>query len=91
LIALANVALPPSPFQPFDLVAARMMNQPVDPTTGKGRYSGPIDCLKKTVQTEGPLGLYKGVTANFMRMAPQYILTFMFFEQLMELTSPKPK
>mmetsp|Transcript_21487 Transcript_21487/g.31967 ORF Transcript_21487/g.31967 Transcript_21487/m.31967 type:complete len:300 (+) Transcript_21487:64-963(+) len=67
--------------QPFDLVGARMMNQPFSKDGLPKLYSGPVDCLLKTVRTEGPLALYKGVFANYMRMGPQYILTFMFFEQ----------
>ena len=71
--------------QPFDLVGARMMNQPV--TDGKGvLYSGPVDCLVKTVVKEGPLALYKGAGANYLRMGPQYILTFVFFEKLMDVS-----
>jgi solute carrier family 25 protein 34/35 len=65
--------------QPFDLVAARLMNQP----KGTSRmYAGPIDCAIKTVKAEGPIGLYKGCLANYLRMSPQYILTFIFFEQI---------
>ena len=30
------------------------------------------------------MGLYKGVAANYLRMGPQYILTFVFFEKMME-------
>ncbi len=71
--------------QPFDLIGSRLMNQPV--SEGKKlRYEGPVDCFQKTVKAEGPLGLYKGVTANYMRMCPQYILTFVFFEKLMEIS-----
>jgi len=55
------------------------MNQPA----GKNQlYSGPVDCFSKTIKAEGLGGLYKGVTANYFRMGPQYILTFVFFEQL---------
>lgn len=72
--------------QPMDLIGSRLMNQPVDPSTGmKLLYSGPIDCLRKTVIAEGPLGLYKGVFANYMRMGPQYILTFVFYEKLTQI------
>lgn len=68
--------------QPFDLVGSRMMNQPVDAQGKPLMYKGAVDCFVKTVQSEGVAGLYKGVTANYTRMAPQYILTFVFFEQL---------
>lgn len=72
--------------QPFDLVGARMMNQPVS-ATGLGlRYQSPVDCFAQTVKHEGLAGLYKGVGANYLRMGPQYILTFVFFEQLMKFS-----
>ncbi len=43
------------------------MNQPVRPDGRGGLYSGVLDCLRKTLQTEGPLALYKGVTASYAR------------------------
>ena len=46
-------------------------------------YTGTLDCMKKTVAAEGVGGLYKGLTANYFRMAPQYILTFVFYEKFM--------
>eukprot|EP00668_Euglena_longa_P041223 GGOE01054263.1.p1 GENE.GGOE01054263.1~~GGOE01054263.1.p1 ORF type:complete len:317 (-),score=79.05 GGOE01054263.1:170-1081(-) len=67
--------------QPFDLVAARLMNQPV--VAGVGQlYSGPIDCCAKVVQAEGMRGLFKGCVANYARMGPYTVLTFVFFENL---------
>lgn len=43
--------------QPFDTVKVRLQTQPA----GKTIYTGPLDCVKKTIQWEGPTGLYKGV------------------------------
>mmetsp|Transcript_15891 Transcript_15891/g.28508 ORF Transcript_15891/g.28508 Transcript_15891/m.28508 type:complete len:297 (-) Transcript_15891:543-1433(-) len=71
--------------QPFDLVGSRMMNQPFSQDGKPKLYRNPIDCVVKTVKSEGPLALYKGVSANYLRMGPQYILTFMFFEQFLIL------
>mmetsp|Transcript_22310 Transcript_22310/g.43403 ORF Transcript_22310/g.43403 Transcript_22310/m.43403 type:complete len:299 (-) Transcript_22310:157-1053(-) len=77
--------------QPFDLIGARMMNQPFS-TDGKPKlYTSPVDCFLKTVRTEGFFALYKGAFANYMRMGPQYILTFMFYEQFMKLSGKKIK
>ena len=68
--------------QPFDLVSARLMNQP----SGNAKmFNSPIDCFMKTVKSEGIGGLYKGFLANYMRMGPQYVLTFVFFERLKPL------
>ncbi|KAJ7293037.1 mitochondrial carrier domain-containing protein [Mycena rebaudengoi] len=65
--------------QPADTALTRMYNQPT--TMGpNGRmvgalYKNPIDCLWKTVQTEGVRGWYKGSTAHFLRIAPHTIIT----------------
>lgn len=50
--------------QPADTALTRMYNQPVKKLPN-GRtvgllYRNPIDCLWKTLKTEGPLGWYKG-------------------------------
>ncbi|KAH9968825.1 oxaloacetate carrier [Russula dissimulans] len=65
--------------QPADTALTRMYNQPTmqlpNGTTVGTRYRNPIDCLWKTVTTEGPLALYKGSTAHFLRIAPHTIIT----------------
>ena len=49
--------------QPFDFAATRLVNQ-----KGEGqKYTGPLDCIVKTVKTEGPLAVYKGVVPNYLR------------------------
>ncbi|KAF9182978.1 Mitochondrial oxaloacetate carrier protein [Haplosporangium sp. Z 767] len=55
---------------PFDIVSTRMFNQAPDPTTGRGGmlYKSPLDCLVKTVRTEGVSALYKGFTAHYFRV-----------------------
>lgn len=69
--------------QPFDFLAVRMQNQPVDPVTRKGLYyTGPLDTLSKVVAQEGPLALFKGYTANLLRFGPYTLLVFIFVEQV---------
>ncbi|KAF8515844.1 oxaloacetate carrier [Hysterangium stoloniferum] len=65
--------------QPADTALTRMYNQPTE-TLPNGKvvgllYKNPIDCLWKTVKTEGVLGWYKGTTAHFLRIAPHTIIT----------------
>ncbi|KAG8906424.1 Mitochondrial oxaloacetate carrier protein [Tulasnella sp. 403] len=60
--------------QPADTALTRMYNQPTRQLPN-GRlvgalYSNPIDCLWKTLRTEGALAWYKGTTAHFLRIAP---------------------
>ncbi|GBE77232.1 mitochondrial carrier [Sparassis latifolia] len=65
--------------QPADTALTRMYNQPTK-LLPDGRhvgvlYKNPIDCLWKTLKTEGPLGWYKGSVAHFFRIAPHTIIT----------------
>jgi len=67
---------------PADVVKARMMNQPTDPT-GRGiYYKSSLDCLLKTVQGEGVMAVYKGFVPCWMRMAPWSLTFWLSFEQI---------
>lgn len=74
LVAGVGVAIV---MNPGDVILTRVYNQ-------KGNlYKGPIDCLVKTVSTEGVGALYKGFWAQLLRIGPHSILTLMFMEQCM--------
>ena len=66
---------------PFDTVATRMLNQPLN-VEGKGLfYKNLIDCFILTSKAEGIWnGLYKGFGANFFRMAPQHMINLTLWE-----------
>ncbi|KAJ3088784.1 Mitochondrial oxaloacetate carrier protein [Phlyctochytrium bullatum] len=68
---------------PLDVASTRMYNQhaAVDGKHGSLYRSG-LDCLIKTVRTEGISALYKGFTAHYLRIGPHTILTFVFLEQV---------
>ncbi len=51
---------------PADLVKSRIMADRKG--GGSARYRGPIDCLVQTVRTEGPLALFRGWTASYVRL-----------------------
>nr|CAH7725089.1 unnamed protein product [Callosobruchus chinensis] len=71
--------------QPFDLVSTRLYNQPVD-KHGKGvLYNGIVDCFIRIGRSEGITGFYKGVTANYMRLAPHGALCLVFWDILKNL------
>jgi solute carrier family 25 protein 34/35 len=67
---------------PFDLVSTRLYNQRVGPEARGALYSGVVDCFAKTLRAEGPRGLYKGFFAQWLRIGPHTVLTFVFLEQL---------
>ena len=65
---------------PLDFVKTRL--QAIDPTTGRVPYRGAIDCLAKVLKAEGPLALYSGAGAYYLRCAPHALLVLLFAEQL---------
>ncbi|KAJ3092352.1 Mitochondrial oxaloacetate carrier protein [Quaeritorhiza haematococci] len=71
---------------PFDVASTRMYNQKVSPDGKHGSlYKNGLDCIVKTVKTEGFAALYKGFSAHYLRIGPHTILTFVFLEQLKKL------
>jgi len=52
---------------PPDTVMSRMYNQTGD------KYKSAMDCLMKTVRTEGVLAIYKGFTAHLARILPHTV------------------
>ena len=72
---------------PVDVVCTRMYHQSsLHGATVDGavrpppRYSGPLDCAAQLVRTDGVRGLFRGLTANVMRIVPHTVLTFALVE-----------
>lgn len=53
-------------------------------------YRGPLDCLIKTVRSEGVGALYKGFTPTYVRLAPWQLVFFVLFEQVSIVVTGKP-
>jgi solute carrier family 25 protein 34/35 len=63
---------------PLDVISTRLYQ-----SAGKATiYSGPWDCAVKTVRAEGVGALQKGWLAQYARLGPHTILTFIFLESL---------
>eukprot|EP01018_Ginkgo_biloba_P035073 Gb_34130 [translate_table: standard] len=75
---------------PVDLVRTRIMQQAVQEDGQGALYSSSFDCLKKTVRSEGVLGLYKGFVPVWLRISPHTIVTFFVFEQLRKAIGIRP-
>lgn len=74
---------------PADVVKARIMNQPTDPS-GKGLvYKNSMDCLMKTIENEGFWALYKGFIPCWLRMAPWSLTFWLSFEQIRSMSGAK--
>lgn len=64
--------------QPLDTIKVRLQTMP----TGAGQtplYNGMIDCARKTIRNEGVTGLYKGMSAPLVGVAPIFSLSFFGF------------
>lgn len=51
---------------PFDTVKVRLQSQPA---TLPLRYNGPLDCFKQSLQRDGFLGIYRGISAPLVGAA----------------------
>ncbi|KAJ8725915.1 hypothetical protein PYW08_004098 [Mythimna loreyi] len=70
---------------PFDVIATRLCNQPVDAQNKGKLYKGMIDCGLKMIRHEGPLSLYKGTGANYLRLGPHTVLLLVCWDKLKEI------
>lgn len=70
---------------PVDVIATRMYSSSVGVHSSVGRapaHTSPIACLVATVAGEGYRGLYRGLTANILRIMPHTVITFTMMELL---------
>jgi ornithine carrier protein len=51
---------------PFDTIKVRLQSQPDNLPL---RYTGPLDCFKKSLQRDGFLGIYRGISAPLVGAA----------------------
>ena len=75
---------------PFDVIKTRIMNQESVVGGGGKVYRSILDCLVKTVRSEGVSGLYKGFFPNWMRLGPHTIICFLIFEHLRNIFNIRP-
>jgi len=54
----------------------------LDEKAGKRQYNGIVDCVKKTVRTNGVLGLYRGLSVLLYGSIPKSAVRFGAFEEL---------
>lgn len=68
---------------PIDVVATRIFHQESSAARGSpAAYRGALDCALQTLRGEGLRGLYRGLGANLLRIAPHTTLTFGIVEAL---------
>ncbi|CAB3239185.1 unnamed protein product [Arctia plantaginis] len=67
---------------PFDVIATRLSNQPVDAQNRGKLYHGMLDCFVKMLRQEGAKSFYKGVQANYLRLGPHTVMLLVCWDQL---------
>ncbi|XP_037934323.1 congested-like trachea protein [Teleopsis dalmanni] len=61
---------------PLDTIKVRLQTMPKPNPGEPPLYAGTWDCAKKTIQREGPLGLYKGMSAPLTGVVPIFAMCF---------------
>ena len=74
---------------PFDVAKSRLQAMTVDPTTGKAAYSGMVDCIVKSVKSEGVFVLWRGFTPAFVKLAPYTIISLTLADKLTRAVTGK--
>ena len=65
---------------PTDLIRRRLQLQNFDKSVPT--YNGIIDCIKKIVKLDGITGLYRGLTASYIKLFPTIGIQFLVMERL---------
>lgn len=64
---------------PLDTIKVRLQTMPKPPPGSPPMYTSTLDCAKKTIKFEGVRGLYKGMAAPLMGVAPVFATSFLGF------------
>lgn len=75
---------------PFDTIKVRLQTMPAPAPGQPPMYTGTVDCVAKSVQKEGIKGLYKGMGAPLVGVAPIFALSFLGFKIGKEIQQTKP-
>jgi solute carrier family 25 uncoupling protein 8/9 len=70
--------------------AATLATNPVDVVkthmfVAGGRFAGPAACARELYREHGAAGFFRGFAANYSRLGPQTVVTFLVAEQLRRL------
>ncbi|KAJ9540900.1 hypothetical protein OSB04_027406 [Centaurea solstitialis] len=68
---------------PFQVIRARLQQRPN--INGAPRYIDSWHVMKETVRLEGLRGFYRGITANLLKNLPAASITFIAYENVMNL------
>lgn len=75
---------------PLDTIKVRLQTMPQPEPGQKPMFTGTLDCALKTVRKEGILGLYKGLAAPVVGVAPIFAICFWGFNTGKKLQLKNP-
>ncbi|KAK2555995.1 Mitochondrial carnitine/acylcarnitine carrier protein [Acropora cervicornis] len=75
---------------PLDTIKVRLQTMPTPEPGQKPMFTGTLDCALKTVRKEGFLGLYKGMAAPVVGVAPIFAICFWGFNMGKKLQLKNP-
>jgi solute carrier family 25 protein 34/35 len=81
LASLASSLVTVTAMSPLDVVSTRLYQSAGRATS----YTGPIDCARQTLAAEGWRAFFKGWAAQYVRLGPHTVLTFLALENLRPL------
>lgn len=76
---------------PLDTIKVRLQTMPLPKPGESPLYRGTFDCFKKTIINEGFKGLYKGMGAPLVGVAPIFAISFMGFGVGKQIFGPEKK
>lgn len=62
------------------LVAATALSSSPGGTAALHTDSGMVGAFRRIIQTEGPAGLYRGITPNFIKVLPAVSISYVVYE-----------
>nr|XP_043632747.1 folate transporter 1, chloroplastic-like [Erigeron canadensis] len=74
---------------PFQVIRSRLQQRPS--VNGVPRYLDSRHALTKTAQLEGTKGFYRGITANLLKNLPAASITFIVYENVLNLLNRTKK
>ncbi|EFC42959.1 predicted protein [Naegleria gruberi] len=82
---------------PVDVIKTKYMNDaklktisPTGEVLKGGKYNGIIDCVVKSVKTEGYRVLFRGFLPSYARLCPHFLLSLPLYEQFRKLFGVPP-
>ena len=86
----ARTMIMASPPGTYSGISSRLIASDCPDCLSSGTYSGMFDCLSAIVRKQGPLGLFQGFSAQWLRFGPYAVVQFVVWEALRDMFGMQP-